>query len=156
LDSYHSYTICAVREQGREDAWLFFEVKRGPEQIGFGNTSLQDCFDCLYNMQDLNFLPQCDKFIIHCPSIIWQLIHNKTKQIHKIQSGPKKCIHSCSSSAASTVFECRWWPLRTPTLNPKFKTSLISILLLYKYSSYDYRVILFMSKCVYIFLGHSV
>jgi len=36
------------------------------------------------------------------------------------------------------------------------RTSLISILLLYKYSSYDYRVIFFMSKCVYIFLGHSV
>ena len=32
----------------------------------------------------------------------------------------------------------------------------MSILLLYKYSSYDYRVIFFMSKCVYIFLGHSV
>jgi len=28
---------------------------------------------------------------------------------------------SCSSSAASTVFGCRWWPLQTPTLNPKFK-----------------------------------
>jgi len=36
------------------------------------------------------------------------------------------------------------------------RTSLIWILLLYKYSSYDYRVIFFMSKCVYIFLGHSV
>ena len=36
------------------------------------------------------------------------------------------------------------------------RTSLISILLLYKYSSYDYRVIFFMSKCVYISLGHSV
>jgi len=36
------------------------------------------------------------------------------------------------------------------------RTSLISILLLYKYSSYDYRVIFFMSKCVYIILGHSV
>ena len=36
------------------------------------------------------------------------------------------------------------------------RTSLISILLLYKYSSYDYTVIFFMSKCVYIFLGHSV
>jgi hypothetical protein len=23
--------------------------------------------------------------------------------------------------ATSTVFGCRWWPLRTPTLNPKFK-----------------------------------
>ena len=34
---------------------------------------------------------------------------------------PKKCIHSCSSSAASTVSGCRWWPLRTPTLNQKFK-----------------------------------
>jgi len=33
------------------------------------------------------------------------------------------------------------------------RTSLISILLLYKYSSYDYRVIFFMSKCVYIFWG---
>jgi len=31
------------------------------------------------------------------------------------------------------------------------RTSLISILLLYKYSSYDYRVTFFMSKCVYIF-----
>jgi hypothetical protein len=36
------------------------------------------------------------------------------------------------------------------------RTSLISILLLYKYSSYDYRVIFFMSNCVYILLGHSV
>jgi hypothetical protein len=36
------------------------------------------------------------------------------------------------------------------------RTSLISILLLYKYSSYDYRVIFFMSKCVYIILGHSL
>jgi hypothetical protein len=36
------------------------------------------------------------------------------------------------------------------------RTSLISIFLLYKYSSYDYRVIFFMSKCVYIILGHSV
>ena len=34
------------------------------------------------------------------------------------------------------------------------RTYLISILLLYKYSSYDYTVIFFMSKCVYIFLGH--
>jgi hypothetical protein len=36
------------------------------------------------------------------------------------------------------------------------RTSLISIFLLYKYSSYDYRVIFVTSKCVYIFLGHSV
>jgi len=36
------------------------------------------------------------------------------------------------------------------------RTSLIAIFLLYKYSSYDYRVIFFMSKCAYIFLGHSV
>ena len=36
------------------------------------------------------------------------------------------------------------------------RTSLISILFLYKYSSYDYRIIFFMSKCVYIILGHSV
>jgi hypothetical protein len=36
------------------------------------------------------------------------------------------------------------------------RTSLISILLLYTYSSYDYRVMFFMSKCVYIILGHSV
>ena len=36
------------------------------------------------------------------------------------------------------------------------RTSLISILLLYKYSCYDYRVIFFISKCVYIILGHSV
>jgi hypothetical protein len=27
---------------------------------------------------------------------------------------------------------------------------------LYKYSSYDYKVIFFMSKCVYIILGHFV
>jgi hypothetical protein len=27
---------------------------------------------------------------------------------------------------------------------------------LYKYSSYDYRVIFFMSNCIYIILGHSV
>ena len=36
------------------------------------------------------------------------------------------------------------------------RTSHISILILYKYSSYDYGVIFFMSKCVYIFWGHSV
>ena len=36
------------------------------------------------------------------------------------------------------------------------RTSLISILLLYKSCSYDCRVIFFMSKCAYIFLGHSV
>jgi hypothetical protein len=36
------------------------------------------------------------------------------------------------------------------------RTSLTSILLLYKYSSYNYRVIFFMSKFVYIILGHSV
>ena len=36
------------------------------------------------------------------------------------------------------------------------RASLISILLLYKYSSYDYRVIFLMSKCVYIILGHPV
>jgi hypothetical protein len=36
------------------------------------------------------------------------------------------------------------------------RTSLISILLLYKYSSYDHRVIFFMSNCVYILLGHFV
>jgi len=36
------------------------------------------------------------------------------------------------------------------------RTSLISILLLHKKSSYDFRVIFFMSKYVYIFLGHPV
>jgi len=36
------------------------------------------------------------------------------------------------------------------------RTSLISILLLYKYSSYDYREIFFMSKCAYFFLGHPI
>ena len=36
------------------------------------------------------------------------------------------------------------------------RTSLIPILVLYKYSIYYYRVIFFMSKCAYIFLGHSV
>jgi hypothetical protein len=36
------------------------------------------------------------------------------------------------------------------------RTSLISILILYKYSSYDYRVIFLMSNCVYILLGHPV
>ena len=44
-----------------------------------------------------------------------------THKLTYIQSGPKTCINSCSSSAASTVFGCRWWPLRTRTLNPKFK-----------------------------------
>ena len=69
--------------------------------------------------------------------------------------------------ATSTVFGCRWWPLRQ-CLDAdgghfehlhwiqNSRTSLISFLLLYKYSSYDYRVIFFMSKYVYIFLGHSV
>jgi hypothetical protein len=56
-----------------------------------------------------------------------------------------------------TVFGCRWWPLRTPTLNLKFKDiSHINFSFVYKYSSYDYRVIFFMSNCVYIILGHSV
>jgi hypothetical protein len=36
------------------------------------------------------------------------------------------------------------------------RTSLISILLLFIYSSYDYRVIFFMLKCVYIFFFYSV
>ena len=36
------------------------------------------------------------------------------------------------------------------------RISLIAILPLYKYSSYDYRVTFFMSECAYIFLGHSV
>jgi hypothetical protein len=55
-----------------------------------------------------------------------------------------------------TVCGCRWWPLRTHTLNPKFKDISYQFLLLYKYCSYDYRVIFFMSKCLYIILGHSV
>jgi hypothetical protein len=41
-------------------------------------------------------------------------------------------------------------------IESEFQGHLISILLLYKHSSYDYRVIFFMSKCVYIILGHSV
>jgi hypothetical protein len=36
------------------------------------------------------------------------------------------------------------------------RTSLISNFLLYKYSTYHYRVIFFISKCVYIILGYSV
>jgi hypothetical protein len=41
-------------------------------------------------------------------------------------------------------------------LNPKFKDISQIVLLLYTYSNYDYRVIIFMSKSVYILLGHSV
>jgi len=37
-----------------------------------------------------------------------------------------------------------------------YRISLISISLLYKYSSYDYRVIFCMSNCVYNFMCHSV
>ena len=40
-----------------------------------------------------------------------------------------------------TVFGCRWWPLRTPTLNPKFKDISHINFVLYKYCSYDYRLI---------------
>jgi len=68
-----------------------------------------------------------------------------------IQSGPKKCIHSCSSSAASQCLDADVGHFEHLHWIQNSRTSLISILLLYKYSSYDYRVIFFMSKCVYIF-----
>ena len=68
----------------------------------------------------------------------------------------KKCIHSLlinifgiNLNEISGHFEHLHWIQNS-------RTSLISILLLYRYSSYDYRVIFFMSKCVHIFLGHSV
>ena len=56
-------------------------------------------------------------------------------------------------------FDSVWVPVVATSntyIESKIQGHLISILLLYKYSSYDYRVIFFMSKCVYIFLGHSV
>ena len=53
------------------------------------------------------------------------------------------------------VFDSVWMPMvatsNTYIESKNSRTSLISILLLYKYSSYDYRVIFFMSKCAYIF-----
>ena len=75
---------------------------------------------------------------------------------HVIQSGPKNVytlaavrrLRQCLD-ADGGHFEHLHWIKNS-------RTSLISILLLYKYSSYDYRVIFFMSKCVYIFWGHSV
>ena len=55
-----------------------------------------------------------------------------------------------------TVCGCRWWPFEHLHWIQNSRISLISILLLYKYSSYDYWVIFFISKGVYIILGHSV
>ena len=73
-----------------------------------------------------------------------------------IQSGPKKCMHSLLinifgrnlNEISISGWECN--------IIYNSRTSLISILLLYKYSSYGYRVIFFVSKCVYIFLDHFV
>jgi hypothetical protein len=59
---------------------------------------------------------------------------------------------SCSSSATSTVSGCRWWPLRTPTLNSKFKDISHITFVLRKYSSYDYTVMFFLSN-MYTFFG---
>ena len=64
---------------------------------------------------------------------------------------PKKCIRSLLinnfgmnlNEISISGWECN--------IMYNSKTSLISIFLLYKYSSYGYRVIFFMSKCVYIF-----
>ena len=57
-------------------------------------------------------------------------------------------------------FDSVWMPMVATSQHLQWiqnsRTSLISILFLYKYSSYDYRVIFFMSKCVYIILGHPV
>jgi len=86
-------------------------------------------------------------------SHISQLTQSK---LHHIQSGPKKCIHSLLinifginlNEISISGWECN--------IIYNSRTSPISILLLYKYSSYDYRVIFFTSKCVYILLGHSV
>jgi hypothetical protein len=41
-------------------------------------------------------------------------------------------------------------------IESKIQGHLLSILLLYEYSSYDYRVIFLMSKCAHIILDHSV
>jgi len=35
LDTYHLATLC-LHEEGYEDAWLFFEAKRGPQAKKFG------------------------------------------------------------------------------------------------------------------------
>ena len=69
---------------------------------------------------------------------------------------PKKSIHSLLinifainlNEISISGWECNWIQ--------NSRTSLLSILLLYKYSIYGYRVTFFMSKCVYIFMGHSV
>ena len=86
----------------------------------------------------------------------WMIYEKARNVVCSYHAGHITERSSCRSSAGSTVFGCRWWSLRTPTLNPKFKDISHINLVLYKYSSYDYRVIFFMSKCVYIFLGHPV
>ena len=80
----------------------------------------------------------------------------QTIHVSGVQSGPKKCIHSLLinifainlNEISISGWECNWIQ--------NSRTSLLSILLLYKYSIYGYRVIFFMQKCVYMFLGHSV
>ena len=82
-------------------------------------------------------------------------IHVILKEIH-IQSGPKKCIHSLLINIFGINFNkisVSGWEFN---IIYNSRTSLISILLLYKYSSYDYVVIFFMSKCVYISLADPV
>jgi hypothetical protein len=76
--------------------------------------------------------------------------------MRNIQGGPKKCTHSLLinifginlNEISISGWECNWFQ--------NSRTSVISILLLYKYSSYGYKVIFSMSKCLYIFCGHSV
>jgi hypothetical protein len=73
-----------------------------------------------------------------------------------IQSGPHKCIHSLLINIFGINLneinisggESNWFQ--------NSRTSLISIFLLYKYSSYGYIILYFVSKSVYIFLGHPV
>ena len=57
-------------------------------------------------------------------------------------------------------FDSVWMPM-VATSNTYIESKIqghlsYQFLLLYKYSGYDYRLIFFMSKCAYIFLGHSV
>jgi len=92
--------------------------------------------------------------------IVKMYIYLQTRSLEGIQSGPKKMytlfthqylwnkLWQCLDADGGHFENLHW------TQNSR--TSLISILLLYKYSSYDYTVIFFMSKCVYIILGHSV
>jgi len=84
------------------------------------------------------------EFYTHTPSGSLYRVAQKNVYIHEAFRRLRQCL-----DADGGHFEHLHWIQNS-------RTSLISIFLLYKYSSYDYRVIFFMSKCVYIILGHSV